>query len=172
MSSGGGSRLGHQQIGWGISIVDGDKEVTTGEEMDRRDGVRKVELPCSRVCLGSQSSAHSVEKKRQEVHPGVATLDGRVSGDEEQEVKVVMDVKERELILYDKWVCKWEERAEGGRQRGGVSYSPLRQTLHVSTPTRLSRSLLWLNTLSIRSGTCVLMEHHGGVGSLDRKSVV
>ena len=68
----------------GISIVGGDEEVvTTRDEMDRGDGVGKEELLGGGVCLWSQSSAHSVEKKRWEVHLGVATTDGRVSGDEE-----------------------------------------------------------------------------------------
>ena len=35
----------------------------------------------------------------------------------------------------------------------------------VSTPAWLSRSLLQPNTLSIGSGTCVLTEHHSGIGS-------
>ena len=109
--------------------------------------------------------AHSVGKKRQEVHPGVATLDGRVLGDEEQEVKVAVGVKEGELILCDEWVYEWEERTEGRRRRGGVSYSPPEWTLHVSTPAWLSRSLLRLSTLSIRSGTCVPMGNCGGIRS-------
>ena len=52
----------------------------------------------SGVCLGSQSSAHSVGKKRQEVHLGVAMLEGRVLEDKEQEVKVAVLVREEELI--------------------------------------------------------------------------
>ena len=39
------------------------------------------------------------------------------------------------------------------------------QTLHVSTPTWLSRSPLQPNILSIRSDTCKLMECHGGIES-------
>ena len=53
----------------------------------------------------------------------------------------------------------WEE------DRSGVFYSPPGWTLHVSAPAQLSRSLLWSNTLSIGSDTCVLMECHSGVRS-------
>ena len=67
----------------GISIVDGGEEVTTGEEIDRGDGAGKSGLLNSGVCLESHSLACSVEKKRWVVHPGVATLEGRVSGDKE-----------------------------------------------------------------------------------------
>ena len=67
-----------------------------------------------------------------------------------------MDVREGELMVCDEWVCEWEERTGGRRWRGGVSYSPPGQTLHVSTPAWLSRSLLWPNIPSIRSGTCIL----------------
>ena len=65
----------------GISIIDRGEEVTTEEEMDRRDGVEKVELLDGGVCLGSHSLAHSVGEKRQEIHLGVATLEGKVAGD-------------------------------------------------------------------------------------------
>ena len=94
------------------------------------------------------------------VHQGVVMLDGRVSGEEDREAKVAVEVKDGELMMFDEW---WgsEER----RQRGGVSYSPPEQTLCVSTPTWLSRSLLWPSILSIRSRTCGLTEHHSGVGS-------
>ena len=54
-----------------------------GEEIDREDGVRKSGLLGGGVCSGSQSLACSVEKKRQEVHPRVVTMDGRVLGDKE-----------------------------------------------------------------------------------------
>ena len=54
---------------------------------------------------------------------------------------------------------------EERRQRDGVSYSPPGQTLHVSTPTQLSRSLLQPKTLSIGSGTCMPLECHSGIGS-------
>ena len=53
------------------------------------------------VCSRSQSLACSVGKKRQEVHPGVATLDGRVAGDEGQEDKVREVVDETELMMCD-----------------------------------------------------------------------
>ena len=46
-----------------------------------------------------------------------------------------------------------------------VSYSPPEQTLHVSVPTQLSKSLLQPNTLSIRLGTCVSMECHSDIRS-------
>ena len=42
-------------------------------------------------------------------------LDRRVSGGKKQEVKVVVVIKEGELILYGEWMCKWEERTEGRR---------------------------------------------------------
>ena len=76
-----------------------------------------------------------------------------------------MDVKDGELMMCDEWVCEWEKRTEGGRQRGGVSYSPPERTWCVSTPARLSRSLLRPSTLSIGSGTCELTGSHGGVRS-------
>ena len=37
----------------------------------------------------------------------------------------MVDVKEEELMMCDKWICEWKRRTEGGRWRGGVSYSPL-----------------------------------------------
>ena len=46
-----------------------------------------------------------------------------------------MDVKVGELIVFDKEDYKWEKKIEGRRQRGGVSYSPLGWTWHVSAPT-------------------------------------
>ena len=148
-----------------ISTVDGGEEVTTGEERDRRDRMGKAELLDSGACSESQSLACSVRKKRQEVHPGMGTLDGRVSENEEQEVKVAVFVKDRELIVYNEWVCEWEERTEGRRQRDRVFYSPQGQTSHVLTPTQLSRSLLWSNILSIRSGICVPLGSCGGARS-------
>ena len=90
----------------GISIVGGEV-VTTDDERDRGDGVGKAELLGSGVCLGSQSSACSVRKKRWEVHPGVAMFEGRVAGDEGQEDKMVVDVKDGELMMYDKCFCEW-----------------------------------------------------------------
>ena len=89
-----------------ISTVDGGEDVTTGEEKDSGDGVGNSGPLSSGVCSGSQSSAHSVGKKRQKVQPGVAMLDGRVSRDEKQDVKVVVDVKDRELIMCSEWVCE------------------------------------------------------------------
>ena len=78
---------------------------------------------------------------------------------------MAVDVKDGELMMVDEWFCKWGERTEGRRWRGGVSYSPLEQTSHVSTPARLSRSLLWSNTLSIGSKTYMPTKRHGGVRS-------
>ena len=98
-------------------------------------------------------------------HPGVATLDGRVSGEEVREVKVVVEVRERELMMFNEWSCEWEERIEGRRWRDGVSYTLLEQTLHVSAPTRQSRSLLRPSTLSIGSGTCEPSGNQGGARS-------
>ena len=66
----------------GISIVDEGKEVTTRGEMDRGDGVGKEELLSGGVCSGCQSLTCSVERERV-AHPGVATLDGRVLGEED-----------------------------------------------------------------------------------------
>ena len=87
------------------------------------------------------------------VYPGVAMLEGRVSEEEVQEVKVAVDVSDGELMIFW-WSCEWEEKTVGRRQRGGVSYSLPEWTSCVSTPARLSRSLLQLSTLSIGSRTC------------------
>ena len=57
--------------------------MTIGDERDKGDRVGKVEPLDGGVCLESQSSAHSVGEKRQEVHPRVAMLDGRVSEEKE-----------------------------------------------------------------------------------------
>ena len=65
----------------GISIVDRGEEVTTGGEIDRGDGVGKEEPLDSGICLGCQSSTHS-EERECVAHPGVDTLDERVSGEE------------------------------------------------------------------------------------------
>ena len=78
---------------------------------------------------------------------------------------MAMEVKDGELMMFGGWFCKWGERTEERRWSGGVSYSPPGQTLYISTPAQLSRSLLQLNILSIGSGTCVLMENCGGVRS-------
>ena len=62
-------------------------------------------------------------------------LEGSVAGDKEQEDKVVVDVREGELISFNEWFCEWEEETEGRRQKDGVSYAPQEQTWHVPTPT-------------------------------------
>ena len=62
-------------------------------------------------------------EREQVAHLEVATLDGRVLGEEEREVRVMMDVKDGELMIFE-WSGEWEERTEGRRRRGGVSYSP------------------------------------------------
>ena len=90
----------------GISIVGGGEEVTTEEEIDREDKVGKVEPLGSRVYSESHSSACSVGKRRQEVHPGVVAFDRRVAGKEGQEDRVAVDVKEGEFMMYNKWVCE------------------------------------------------------------------
>ena len=74
--------------------------VTTGEEMDKRDGVGKSGLLSGGVCSGSQGLIGLVGRGRA-VHLGVAMLDGGVLGEEEQEVKVVVDVGEGELMIFD-----------------------------------------------------------------------
>ena len=66
----------------GISIVDGGEVVIIEEEMDRGDRVGNEELLVGGVCSGIQSLACSVEREWV-VHPGVATVEGRVLGDEE-----------------------------------------------------------------------------------------
>ena len=43
------------------------------------------------------------------------TLDGRVSEDEEQEGRVAVVVKDKELMMCSEWLCKWEEKTEGRR---------------------------------------------------------
>ena len=147
----------------GISIVGGGEDVTMEEEIDRGDRVGNIELLGDRVCLENQGSASA--GRGQVVHPGVATLEGRVSGEEVQEVKVVVDVKDGELMLVDRWFCEWEERTKGRRRRDRVSYSLPGQTLRVSTPARLSRSPLWLSISFIRSRTFVPLENLGGIES-------
>ena len=44
-------------------------------------------------------------EKRQEVQLGVAMTDGRVSGDEERDIKVAKEVREGEVIVCDEWIC-------------------------------------------------------------------
>ena len=138
-------------------MVGGDEEIARG------DGAGNEELLGDGVCLRNQGSACS--GRGRVVHPGVAMLDGRVSGEEVREVKVAMDVKKGELMMYNEWFCEWEKRTGGRRWRDGVSYSPSGRTLHVSTPAQLSRSLLWLSTLSIGSGTCEPTGNHSGTRS-------
>ena len=133
--------------------------------MGKGDGAEKSKLLDNGVCSESQSSACSVGRKRQEIHPGVVTLDGSVVGDEVREDKVMVEVSEGELMLFDEWLCEWGEETKGRRQRGRVFHSLPEQTWCISTPAQLSRGLLWPSTLSIRSGTCVPSEHHGIIRS-------
>ena len=81
----------------GISIIGGGKEVTTGGEIGKEDRVGKSEVLGDGVCSGYQRMACSVER-RQEVHLGVATLEGRVTGDEGQEDRVMVEIREGELM--------------------------------------------------------------------------
>ena len=76
-----------------------------------------------------------------------------------------MEVRDGELMMFNEWDYEWEEKSEGRRQKGGVSYSPPERTSHVLTPTRLSRSLLRPSTLSIGSGTCEPTGNCGGIRS-------
>ena len=78
---------------------------------------------------------------------------------------MVVEVKDKELMMFSERICERGEKTEGRRQRGEVSYTPQEQTWCVSTPAWLSRSLLQLNTLSIISGTCMLSECHGDIES-------
>ena len=102
-------------------MVDGGKVVTMRGEIDRGDGVGKEEPPGGRVCSGSQSLTCSEERERV-AHLEVATLEGSILGEEEQEVKVAVDVKDGELIVFNERCCEWE-RIGGRRWRDGVSYS-------------------------------------------------
>ena len=145
----------------GISIVGGGEEVTMGDEIDKGDRVGNEEPLGGGVYSGIQSFACSVERGRV-VHLEVATLEGRVSGDEEREAKIAADIGEGELMMCDEWVC---ERVEERRWRDEVSYSLLRWTSCVSAPAQLSRSLLRLNTPSIGQGTCMQMGNYGGIRS-------
>ena len=128
------------------------------------EGIGKEVLLGEGVYLGNHGSMFS-EGIERVAHPGVATLDGRVSGDEVRDGKVAVEVKDGELIVFDEWSCEWERGSEGGRRRGGVSYSPPERTWHVLTPARLSRSLLRPNILSIGSGTCEPTGSRGGARS-------
>ena len=85
--------------------------------------------------------------------------------DEECEIRVVVLVKDRELIVCGEWSYKWEEGIKRRRHRGRVSYNPPEQTWHVSTLAQLSRSLLRLSIPSIRLGTCMLTGSHSDARS-------
>ena len=74
------------------------------------------------MCLGNQRVVCLVER-RWEVHPGVMMFDGKVVGDEGQEDRVAVNVKEGELMMFIRWLCEWGKRTGGRRQRGGVSYT-------------------------------------------------
>ena len=76
----------------GISIVVGEEEMGAG------DSIGNEVLLGEGVYLGNQGSIFS-EGIEHVAHPGVATLDGRVSGDEVREVSVAVEVKDGELIL-------------------------------------------------------------------------
>ena len=89
----------------GISMVVGGEDVTMGEDMDRGDRVGKEEPLSSRVCSGNQSSMCSMERG-QVAHLGVATLEERVLGDKDRDVKIVVDVKDGELMMCNKWCCR------------------------------------------------------------------
>ena len=109
----------------GISIVQGD-EVRARDEgrgIGIGEGEGKFDLLEDGVLAGNQRVAISVER-RQEVHPEVVMFEDKVVGNEGQEERVTVEVKEGELMLFNKWVCEWRKRSEGGRQRGGVSYTP------------------------------------------------
>ena len=70
-----------------------DEETVVG------DGIGKEVLLGEGVCLGNQGSMSS-EGMERVAHPGVATFEGRVLGDEVREVKVVVDVSEGELMMF------------------------------------------------------------------------
>ena len=71
----------------------GDEEIAAGE------GIGKEVLLGEGVCLGNQGSMF-LEGVECVPHPGVAMVDGRVSGDEVREVKVAVDVSEGELMMF------------------------------------------------------------------------
>ena len=56
--------------------------MTSEDKMGKGDRVGKSKLLNDGVCLGSQSSAHSIGRKRQEVYLGVTTLESSVVEDE------------------------------------------------------------------------------------------
>ena len=80
-----------------IGLIQGFKGAPIIKVVVKQDGKMGV-CDDSGVCLGSQSLARSVGKKRWEVHPGVAMLEGRVLGDKKQEVKIAVLVREGKLI--------------------------------------------------------------------------
>ena len=82
----------------GISIV-GEEEVTMEEEIGKGDREGKFDLLSKGVCSGYQSVVCSVERMR-EVHSGVVMFKGRVAGDERQEDRVGMEVREGELMMF------------------------------------------------------------------------
>ena len=63
------------------------------------EGIGNEVLLGEGVCLGDQGSMFS-EGIERVAHPGVATFEGRVSGDEVREVKVAVDVSEGELMMF------------------------------------------------------------------------
>ena len=65
----------------GISIIDGRGDVTTEGSMFKGDGVGKTKSWRDGVCVGDQRLAGS-EVRGQVVHPRVATLESKVSGEE------------------------------------------------------------------------------------------
>ena len=74
--------------------------------MDAGEGIGKEVLLGEGVYLGNHSSMFS-EGIERVAHPGVAMLDGRVSGDEVREVKVAVVVSEGELMTCGEWFCEW-----------------------------------------------------------------
>ena len=63
------------------------------------EGIGNEVLLGEGVCLGDQGSMFS-EGIECVAHPGVATFEGRVSGDEAREVRVAVDVSEGELMMF------------------------------------------------------------------------
>ena len=84
----------------GISIVGRGEEVVSGE-IDKGDRVGKTELLGGGVCLGNHRLACSVKSGRV-VHPGVVMFDERVVGGKGQKDKVMVDVREGELMMYNR----------------------------------------------------------------------
>ena len=109
----------------GISIVCGDEVMAKdeGRGIGMGKGEGKSKWLRDSMELGIQRTANSVDRSW-EVQPVVATLEDRVAGDKRQEERVVIEVKERELMLCDECFYEWEEETEGRRWRGGVSYTP------------------------------------------------